>query len=270
MKAIVNVPICEMYEEATRESTIVDEVLYGMVVEILDEIIPGWLKIRTHYRYEGIVCDEDLLLDDEAVEFWEAQPKKIVLNKNFLDVLSAPKVQGWIKETLPLGCLVSPLGEPEEGWQEVLLADGRTGYVMAPILGEYHTAPVSDNEEELRAALVHEAMRYRNTHYRWGGKTPNGIDCSGLCSMAYLLCGIIIYRDASIKEGFPLHDITLDQIKPGDLLFFPGHVAMYLGDNRYCHSTGKGNGFTINSLDPDAPDYREDLHKNITRIGSYF
>ena len=66
MKAIVNVPICAMYERPTRESTVVDEVLYGMVVEVLDEVIPGWLQIRTHYRYEGIVCDEDLLLDDEV------------------------------------------------------------------------------------------------------------------------------------------------------------------------------------------------------------
>ena len=270
MKAIVNVPICAMYDQPTRESTIVDEALYGMVVEILDEVIPGWLQIRTHYRYEGIVCDEDLLLDDEAVEFWEAQEKKVVLNKNFCDVLSEPKVQGWIRETLPLGSLVSPMGEPENGWQEVMLCDGRTGYVMAPILGEYHTEPVSRDEESLRSALVNAAMRYRNTHYRWGGKSPNGIDCSGLCSMAYLLCGIIIYRDASIKEGFPLHDISFEQIKPGDLLFFPGHVAMYLGENRYCHSTAKGNGFTINSLDPQAADYREDLHRNITRIGSYF
>lgn len=270
MKAIVNVPICAMYDQPTRESTIVDEALYGMVVEILDEVIPGWLQIRTHYRYEGIVCDEDLLLDDEAVEFWETQEKKVVLNKNFCDVLSEPKVQGWIRETLPLGSLVSPMGEPENGWQKVMLCDGRTGYVMAPILGEYHTEPVSRDEESLRRALVNAAMRYRNTHYRWGGKSPNGIDCSGLCSMAYLLCGIIIYRDASIKEGFPLHDISFEQIKPGDLLFFPGHVAMYLGENRYCHSTAKGNGFTINSLDPQAADYREDLHKNITRIGSYF
>lgn len=270
MKAIVNVPICAMYEKPTRESTVVDEALYGMVVEILDEVIPGWLQIRTHYRYEGIVSDEDLLLDDEAVEFWEKQEKKVVLNKNFCDVLSAPKVQGWIKKTLPLGSLVSPLGEAENGWQEVLLCDGKTGYVMAPILGDHHTEPVSQNEETLRKALVDAAMRYRNTHYRWGGKSTNGIDCSGLCSAAYMLCGILIYRDANIVEGFPMHPIEMKDIKPGDLLFFPGHVAMYIGDNRYCHSTAKSNGFAINSLNPADFDYREDLHHKITGIASYF
>ena len=270
MKAIVNVPICAMYEQPTRESSVVDEVLYGMVVEILDEVIPGWLQIRTHYRYEGIVCDEDLLLDEEAVEFWERQEKKVVLNKNFCDVLSAPKVQGWIKETLPLGCVVSPIGEAENGWQEVLLCDGRIGYIMAPILGEYYTEPVSQEEESLRSALVEAAMRYRNTHYRWGGKSTNGIDCSGLCSMAYMLCGILIYRDAKIVEGFPMHSIEMKDIKPGDLLFFPGHVAMYLGENRYCHSTAKSNGFAVNSLNPKDPDYREDLHHKITGVASYF
>ena len=270
MKAIVNVPICAMYEKPTRESTIVDEVLYGMVVEILDEVMPGWLQIRTHYRYEGIVCDEDLLLDDEAVELWEGRQKKVILNKSFCDILSEPRVQGWIRETLPLGSLVSPVGEAEDGWQEVMLCDGRCGYVKSCILGEYHTEPVSQDEETLRKALVNAAMRYRNTHYRWGGKSTNGIDCSGLCSMAYMLCGILIYRDAHIVEGFPLRSIDMKDMKPGDLLFFPGHVAMYLGEDRYCHSTAKSSGFAINSLNPEDDDYREDLHHKITGIGSYF
>ncbi len=257
---------------ATRESTVLDEALYGMVVEILDEVIPGWLKVRTHYRYEGIVRDEDLLMDEDAAEVWETKPKQVVLHKNFCDVLSEPKVQGWTKISLPLGSLISPIGEPEEGWQEVLLADGRTGYVMAGILDRYHTAPVSDDEETLRAALVEAAMRYRNTHYRWGGKSPRGIDCSGLCSMAYLLCGILIFRDASIREEFPLREIPLENIKPGDLLFFPGHVAMYMGNDRFCHATAKAgsDGFAINSLNPEHPDYREDLKTTITQVGSYF
>ena len=272
MKAIINVPVCCMYDKPTRESTIVDEALYGMVVEILEEVTPGWFRIRTHYRYECIVSDKDLLLDEEAAERWEAATKKIVFNKNFCDILSEPKVQGWMKMTLPLGAAVIPLGEAENGWQEVQLADGRTGFVPEAILGPLYTKPFTCDEETLRAALVDAAMRYSRTHYRWGGKTPGGIDCSGLCSMAYLLCGIIIYRDAAIREGFSLHEIVMEKIKPGDLLFFPGHVAMYLGDDRYCHATARAgsNGFTINSLNPADPDYREDLAHKITGIGTYF
>ena len=272
MKAIVNVSVCPLQSQPTNESTVVDEVLYGMVVDILDEPAPGWYKIRTHYRYEGIVSASNLLIGDEQAALWSSLPKQIVRNKNFCDVLSAPKVQGWHLQSLARGCVVSPVGEAENGWQKVQLADGRTGYVMAGILDTYYEQPMSDDENVLRQALVDAALLYQGTHYRWGGKSPMGIDCSGLCSTAYMLCGILIYRDASIVEGFPMHEITLDAIKPGDLLFFPGHVAMYIGDGRYCHSTGKSgdDGFTFNSLDPNAPDYREDLHKKITQVGSYF
>ena len=48
--------------------------------------------------------------------------------------------------------------------------------------------------------------------------------------MAYMLNGIIIYRDAKIIEGFPMHAIDISEMKPGDLIFFPGHVAMYIGN----------------------------------------
>lgn len=272
MKAIVNTSVCALLSAPTRESTVEDEALYGMVVDILEQPVPGWYRVRTHYRYEGLVSADDLILDEEKVTAWEALPKKVILYKNSCDVLSVPKVQGWHMQQLVRGSLLSPLGEVEDGWQQVQLADGRVGFVPAAILGEYHTAPVSTDEATLRQALVDTAMMYRGTHYRWGGKSPEGIDCSGLCSVSYMLCGILIYRDAKIVEGFPIHEIPLENIKPGDLLFFPGHVAMYLGDGSYCHSTAKTgvHGFVINSLDPSAPNYRADLRESITKVGSYF
>lgn len=272
MKAIVTAPVCSLLSAPTRESTLVDEALYGMVVDILEEPAPGWYRIRTHYRYEGIVSGEDLLMDDEAARAWEALPKKVVRNKNFCDALSAPKVQGWILATLPRGAVVFAEGQPENGWQKVRLADGRSGFVPESILADNLTEPLSSDEDTLRKALVDAAMLYRGTHYRWGGKSPMGIDCSGLVSMAYMLCGILIYRDADIREGFPIREIPMEEVRPGDLLFFPGHVAMYIGHGHYCHSTGRNgdNGFAINSLIPSDPDYRDDLRRNITQAGTYF
>ena len=144
--------------------------------------------------------------------------------------------------------------------------------MQASILGAHFTAPCCEDEAGLRRAIAEAALLYRGTHYRWGGKSPLGIDCSGLASMAYMLCGICIYRDADIVEGFPIHEIPRERMRKGDLLFFPGHVAVYLGEGRYCHSTGRAgdDGFTINSLDPDAEDFRPDLAEKLSAVGSYF
>ena len=99
-----------------------------------------------------------------------------------------------------------------------------------------------------------------------------GIDCSGLASMAYLLNGVVIWRDASIKEGFPLHEIPRERMKPGDLLFFPGHVAVYIGGGEFVHSTAfpGSDGVVLNCLDPGHPRYRLDLDKGMTAVGSLF
>ena len=272
MKAIVNTAICPLYAGPGQETGIVDEALYGMVVDILEEPAPGWYRVRTPYRYEGTASAAHLLVGDEGAAAWAALPKQVVRNKNFCDVLSQPKVQGWHLATLTRGCVVSPVGQAEDGWQKVLLADGRTGFVQASILEEHFTAPCRADEAGLRAALVDAAMLYAGTHYRWGGKSPMGIDCSGLASMAYLLNGVVIWRDASIKEGFPLHEIPRERMKPGDLLFFPGHVAVYIGGGEFVHSTAfpGSDGVVLNSLDPGHPRYRLDLDKGMTAVGSLF
>ena len=90
--------------------------------------------------------------------------------------------------------------------------------------------------------------------------------------MAYLLCGVIIHRDASIKPEFCMHEISYEQIKMGDLMFFPGHVAMYLENGRFIHSTShKGDeGVVLASLNPEDPDFRGDLLERMKTCGSIF
>lgn len=279
MKAVVTAPICPLMTAPRRDCELADEALFGMVVEVLEQTNEEYWKVRTHYRYEGYVPASCLLTEGKAVEEWEKLPKKVVLHKNTCDVMCAPKVQSWPLVTLTMGAVVAvtepPEIDPESGkpigWQRVTLPGGATGYVRSSWLDTYYEAPIELPEKELRQRLVDTAMLYARTHYRWGGKSPMGIDCSGLVSMAYLLSGIIIYRDAHIKPDFDLVEISKDQMDVGDLLFFPGHVAMYMGGGRYLHSTGKAgsDGFDINSLDPADPLYRQDLAEKISQVGSY-
>ena len=280
MKAIVNSPICPLMSQPRHNCELADEALFGMALEVLEQTTPGYWKVRTHYRYEGYAPVTALVIGDRSAQEWEALPKRVVLHKNTCDVMAAPKVQSWPIVTLPMGAVVAVTEPPETdpetgeptGWQLVSLPDGAEGYVRSSWLDTYYDKPVDLPEPELRQRLCDTARLFARTHYRWGGKTPLGVDCSGLVSMSYLLNGIVIWRDASIKEGFPIHAIDLKDAKAGDLLFFPGHVAMYLGDGRYIHSTGKAgsDGVTFNSLDPAAPDYRADLREKLSGVGSYF
>ena len=272
MKALILSPICPLNSRPHIQSELADEALLGMTVEVLEESGASWYYIRTPYRYEGWAPAEGLLFGGGQVRWWASLPKQVVVG-GICDIHSAPAVQSWCVETVTRGALVTPIGAPDaDGWQRVALPDGREGYIKAGFLGPWYRSPCSEDEERFRAAVAETAKGYLGTQYRWGGKTPLGIDCSGLVSMAYLLNGVIIWRDAHMAEGFPVHAIPRSHIKTGDLLFFPGHVALYLGGGRYIHSTAKNSsdGVVINSLDPSQPDYREDLDRAMTAAGSIF
>ena len=170
------------------------------------------------------------------------------------------------------GALAAPVGEAGEGWQKIALPDGREGYTKCSLWEDDYKTPPAVSEEALRARAVEVALSYQGTQYRWGGKSPLGVDCSGLTFMAWFFCGVSLYRDARLVDGFPARPIPFEARKPGDLLYFPGHIALYLGNDRYIHSTARAgsDGVVINSLDPAAPDYRADLREKLYAVGSVF
>lgn len=268
MRAWIIKDIAPLKKEPRWECELADEVLFGMPIDILGHEVGAWYKIKTHYHYEGYMHSSQFLMDGLCSENWLRGEKKMVI-KSYGDVLAEPGVQGVFLQGLPRGSWIT-VGEEllEERWQRVILPNGIEGFTRIENL---ISMPEKLREEEaLREKLVQMARLYEGAQYRWGGKTTQGLDCSGLCAMAYMLSGILIYRDAVIVEGFPLVEIPKEEMKKGDLLFFPGHVAMYIQGGKYIHSSAGRNGVGYDSLDPQDENYNADLHNNFLKAASIF
>lgn len=81
---------------------------------------------------------------------------------------------------------------------------------------------------------AHVALRLMGTPYLWGGNSRAGIDCSGLAQAALHACGIACPGDSDLqRDAFP----ETDAIRRGDLLFWPGHVALALDETTMVHAT---------------------------------
>lgn len=257
--------VCPLYKCPRPDSQRVDEVLYGWPLTPLEGPVEGWLRVRTHYGYEGWTEKEELLPLREA---WEGDG---LVTAPFADVLAGPEVECPVLATLPRGGMVCRrVGTCTEGWQQVALPDGREGYLKAGHLTPRPRSPLALPEEELRALVVERAASYLGVQYRWGGKSPLGVDCSGLTFMAWMFGGVTLYRDARLVEGYPARPIPPEDCKPADLLYFPGHIALCLGGGAYLHATAREGRVMVNSLNPEDPRYRADLAGQLLTGGTVF
>lgn len=251
---VVCVPFAVLYSSPELMSEQVDEVLYGEEVEFFEES-GGFVRVRTDYGYEGWSIKHNFIekLHDPA----------FIVVSPFADLLFEGRNYFHSPITLPRGARVDAGFGDDERYAFCVLPSKRIYYIhknhIAPIPN-----PAKKSETELRDSVAETAKCYLGTQYRWGGRTHAGIDCSGLCFNAYRFNGLSIWRDADIEKSPNLKKIPLEEAKKGDLLFFEGHMGLYLGDGEIIHSSASAGRVLIEKLGEN-----DSLMKKFITAGKY-
>jgi cell wall-associated NlpC family hydrolase len=134
-----------------------------------------------------------------------------------------PRVQARERAALPFGARVAVL-EDDGKWARV--AEGYLPSVHLRRVGDWFNDPVAVVEGFL------------GTPYLWGGNSRDGIDCSGLVQAAWHACGRDCPGDSDMQQGLGVALVDGAALQRGDLIFWKGHVALVVDEDRLIHANG--------------------------------
>lgn len=225
----INQSLVALRAEPFDRSEMVNQLLFGEVFEVFEEY-KGWLRVRlSHDSYEGWVDQKaSIELTNEQLE-WMSLPEVVTVATRFFSAKNK-------SEDYP-----------------IRLCPGSSLYHFNPSEGSFrlgnetyktYSIPTDTPGKTCRETLVQRAVEFVNSPYLWGGRSPYGIDCSGLIQVLFKMSGISIPRDANQQVAHGSIVSFINMAQPGDLAFFDNeeglitHVGMIMPNASIIHSSG--------------------------------
>lgn len=222
--AIVNVPVAALRRKPRHPKEMVNQLLFGETVQVLKTKGDAWVKVKSlHDDYEGWMT---LSLLEETDEITALQ-KPVFVTAGLLTRISQDSQAMHI-----------PIGASLPNFTEGTCMINKQAFFVEGLVLNRMEHPAS-------SVLIDKLVQpWLNAPYLWGGRTPLGVDCSGFVQVNFKLMGIDLPRDAwqQAQYGEPVESIN--EAKPGDLVFFDDkeeivHVGILLNKETVIHASGK-------------------------------
>ncbi len=231
MYGISNLSSIPVRSEPAEKSEMCTQVLFGEHYQIIEEG-KKWCKIKLHHDgYEGWI-DAKMVDPLSAREFKYLSDKEQVVTTDIFNIVQ--QINHYRNFLIVAGSTLPHFKKKDSSFKIAgipYMIQGFNG--RKTIIGD------------IRLNIINTALSYFNAPYLWGGRTPLGIDCSGLTQIVYKIAGINIPRDASQQAQLGNHFSFVEEALPGDLAFFDNdegdiiHVGIIWEKNKIIHSSGK-------------------------------
>jgi peptidoglycan DL-endopeptidase CwlO len=101
-------------------------------------------------------------------------------------------------------------------------------------------------------AAISFAQAQLGKPYEYGGTGPGSFDCSGLTMMSWAAAGVSMgHNDATQHNSFP--HVPLEALAPGDIVWYSGHVGLYVGNGMVIHASSSHNAVVYVPLASSGP-----------------
>lgn len=237
-------PSTPIVKDPKNPSEILTECLFGEKIQAFNKQCNGYIygKLITD-GYTGWIKLEDL--DDYSIS-----THRVLSLRTF--IYQQPDIKSKLIQYLPIGSLVK-VTKIFNDWAEISLSSKnlyKKGFL-------YIKHIVYQNHKVIDWVSVAES--FLGTPYRWGGRDSVGIDCSALVQLSMQSQGLLVPRDTSLQINSSIFTTTnFQDVKRGCLIFWEGHVAIFINKTNIIHS----NAYSMTTTKEPLMDAIKRIKKN--------
>ena len=215
MLLTVKSSIANIYKKNNKNSGIVTQILLGEDFKSQNKIGRFYKGYKVYDKYKGFIEAKDLHLDKNK------KTHKIISKE--CNVYKKPNNKYKLNKKIFFNSRISILDDKNN------FIETKNGWIL-----KKNIKPINFKKKH----FLDNIKLYLNTKYLWGGNSPKGLDCSALVQELLKFNNIYCPRDSKDQKKFFRKEISIQNIRKGDLLFWKGHVAIALSDKKLVHAFG--------------------------------
>lgn len=213
-------------KEPNTETSIIGQVPMGEVLTVTDEA-GGWVQIRVEEGY-GYVSADYISLSTEFVKAESREEEKARLKKEEEERLAALEASRKAQEAAAAA------------------AAAEAAQIQAAV------ATASNGNGNLGQQVADFAVQFVGNPYVYGGTSlTNGADCSGFTLAVYSNFGVGLPHSAAAQNKKGTNVGSIDNAIPGDLVYYSGHIGIYIGGGKIVHASNSRTGIIISNANYD-------------------